>query len=273
LDIELELLSERCEYLLTLGRHEKLRKSIRSLKEYNNWPGFIFEVNLAHQFEISGVIVRRDIEKLSGSNSNIDLVISNDFGYCANLELVSVQEPNGFTNRILARGSEGLMWGRHKQIDFLRRLQDKVCLKTTKNGLPHKFPSPKDGEYNLIAIEATNSLGIKPDRWDIILAAFGMEYVVPQFQLEILGLFEDWTQISGDLEPQYHQNKYVKERIHGILFLIDKDSHHNLVNKHYDCYFVKNPLLDINESEMKDIFNLSILGPLIQSNVSVLKVA
>jgi hypothetical protein len=103
---------------------------------------------------------------------------------------------------------------------------------------------------HLIICDITKAFGHPPDYWDLQLLTRG-RYSVPELaKRDLLGLFESLNLYSPKFDAEFAGNRYLRERIHCILFLIDNSIWRSSFDPNYTCCFMTNPLLHLSDEQI-----------------------
>lgn len=257
-------LEEKCSFLLDTGRHGWVRKRARSLGDSSNWAGYAMEVHIAHALETCGLRVASGVKLLPGSKSDVDFVWLCDNGVEVRMECVRLEEPQRFWTQScqFAPGVKvmtGLQYG-EGEATLLRIAQEKIRLKTIgKGGKPVKFPVPEASSVHLIVADVSNSLGWKPDSYDLEEIALGSASALPGWKHRLVGLFESKPPDDDELLPEFERSRFVRERVHLLIFLMDESSWHHPVMADYCAHFVPNPAVAVSKLQSTAVDRL--VGP------------
>ncbi|MBI3912234.1 MAG: hypothetical protein HY320_15050 [Armatimonadetes bacterium] len=227
-----------------------------------NWLSYCLEVHFAAGFLRNEVRLAPEPRCEASNASNVDFAYEGQDGLRCNFELLRVSEAeNIWAEQELKPGVtlfEG-SWDGDDEAAQIRRLQRKLREKTIRKGAPYKMPAPGPGVYNLLVADVTGIwLGGDPDYWDCRLLAQGRQAVIEWCRLDVLGLFEPENRWGPKFDQEFKQNRYFRERVHAIVFLMDTSRWGNSLDPRYEGALALNPALLVPETWLHD------LGPVVR---------
>jgi len=249
----LSRLANEGEFLLKTGRHHWVKKRIDELNHKSNWPAYSMEVHLTYILEKNGLSTQNSKKLIPGDASDVDIIVSPVNGIEVRIECVYTAEPESFWQDYPPSESgiqffEACYQGTELE-DLFRKVQDKIRLKTVKNGGPHKFPIPNEGTVHLIVADVSEGIGFPMDDSDLDLICLGKKCLPAEMRMDVLGLYESTNILGSRFESEFEANKYLRERVHGIIFLVDRSSWHSPFNPNYQCQDRFNPILPMNPAQ------------------------
>ena len=261
----IDRLSQEGDWLLGKGRHNWVRSCAQSLNDPNNWEGYSMSVHMTYALEQRGKECRGEVQLISGDKSDVDIVYDDKNGIQIRIECVATMEPLTYwqteevdelfpaltikTARYDAEGEAGLA----------HRVQFKTRIKTIKyksvDGQtvylePTKFPVADNDSLNIIAVDVTQGTGTPPDWYDLELWSNGNGLQLFK-KMDVLGLFEAPNLFAPEFDREYNGNRYLRERVHGILFLIDRSNWRSPLNPMYDARLVNNPRIQFTDGQQQ----------------------
>lgn len=252
-------------HLLGTGRHGWVRSTANCLNSPNNWGGYAMSVHIAFQLETNGISCVGEKCLIPGEATDVDIAFEHQNGIDVAIECVATQEPANFWGPE-EEDSEvtGLMMrvisaeGGDNEKNA-RRVQHKLRVKTIKaekdsDGstvytVPVKFPSPGKNSLHIIAVDLTLGLGLQPDVLDMRALAFGNSGMPGSAYERMLGLFEQANPHGDEFGEEFRGNRYLRERVHGMLFLIDRSTLQCSLDPHYDGMLIMNTLLSLDDQQ------------------------
>jgi hypothetical protein len=263
-------LEEAGEYLLSLGHHGWVRRRVSDLTDTANWPAYMLEVLFIRELEMAGFQVQNSERRVPSDNSDLDIVYRHSNGIEVRAECVSMAEPDDYWQDDIEVEPgiifKSALYGATGEANLLRRVQSKIRLKTIrKDDRPTKFPPADTGSVQIIIADVTEAPGYRPDRWDLELLAWGNNAVGPTEQRPLLGLFEANNPYSPQFDGEFLANQYLRERIHAIMFLIDKSEYRRPLIPQYTGVFLENPYLLMDSQQLEALTYGSQLKNLIPS--------
>jgi len=235
-------------YLLQTRHHGWVSRRATDLNDAGNWPAYAMEVHLHYALENNGHTTSASVGIIPGENSDVDIVCAMQNGIKICAECVFCLEPQSFwqSKTEVASGLtiSAAFYDGDGEVGILRRVQEKIRIKTIRNsGIPTKFPPIDTSIVNVIIVDATQGAGDLLDLWDEQLLSCGKQVVNSVAQRDLLGLFEPTNPYTPSFDEEYIRNRFLRERIHALLFLHDSSIWRGPLNPTYEGRVVYNPLL------------------------------
>jgi hypothetical protein len=223
------IVSDFGDKLILLDRaanYKKLLRSLFSSKNLDEFNSYVFEVQFAYDFEVSDHPLLYETNRLGKGLSTVDFCheLGTDSDERIYFELRLIQQRNWITKLIAFEIKErkyyeiGLTGNDAK--DETIRLQNLILSKCQdKKGNPIKFTRGNESANVIVVNVSALHLGMI-DQYDCILTAYGDSAVPFYYRLGIFGLFQQLSSNhTGKDNEIYLKFKYVREAIHGILFV------------------------------------------------------
>lgn len=258
LDSVFRKLTKKADYLLSTNRHIWVKKRLTGLNDFANWHSYGMEIHFTYALEKIGQQVENSARRITNDHSDIDLVFRHKNGIEVRSEFVFIQTPNRYwTEEESSHGLTVYSAFHSGEEEFFpsRMAQSKIRLKTIrKTGEPTKFPAPGKEDFHLIICDVTQGFGCHPDYWDLQLLTQGRRAVDVMAQRNLLGLFEPKNTYGEKFDAEFGENRYLRERIHCILFLMDNSHWQSSLDPDYTCCVMLNNLL-CRSDEQNEAFN------------------
>lgn len=251
--------------LMSTGRHAWVRRRASSLNDLGNWAAYAMEVHICYALEVAGIDVANSVNVLPGSGTDVDAVWRQEDGVEVRAEFVAIREPEKFwTDReVVGDGLEALTADHDidGEADLVRVMQEKIRLKTISDaGDAVKFPVPDEASAHIIVADASRSLGLDPDWYDLQEITLGRPAALAGWRHNVLGLFEEPNAMGEAFDDDFLRNRFLRERVHAIFFLIDESPRAGPLYPLYAGHAVGNPLLALSEAQRHaiDLFGSTI---------------
>lgn len=268
---EIEFFGKKLDLLNKTGRYAGLLRRIRVWGDFANFAADVFEVHFAYMFESAGKPLEREVKLIPNSGKSVDFVYKNsnvqlNMELCHFMEGEWIREEQQKDNWQVCL-SNAQTDEKRTEKEQLIRLQRKIRGKCTdENNHPIKFPSPSDRQINIIVANISEPLLGMVDEYDCIEIVLGSPYVPRELGHGILGLA---SRLSPDAPKEfvdaYDKNRYLRERIHGVLFARDVRKSKRYIDSHYKFLFVPNLqlMMEHQYSELRSHFpeRLKIFQP------------
>ncbi len=216
---------EKLELLFDAGNYNKLFKALFSSNELNEFNSYVFEVLFAHDFQSKNQSLIYEVKQLADSDSSIDFCCKVDDQRTIHFELRLIKQRKSITNSIksqlnTSQSFEILLNGEDDKNDTIR-IQNLILSKCQKDdGTPVKFSEPKEGLYNFIVINLSETHLGMVDRGDCILSMYGDSSVPPHCRRGIFGMCQSLSDNPSDKEKEFYDKfTHFRETIHGTLFV------------------------------------------------------
>jgi len=250
-----ETLARKAQTVFQTGRHCWVKKHLTRLTDSNNWHAYAMELSLCYELETSNKKVECGVKCIADDNSDVDIVYRHTNGVEVRAECVFVNISKNYWNEVQIASGLSAISSIHRngsESAFSRIAQSKIRYKTIrKDGTPTKFPEADDNSAHLLICDVSKAIGHKPDYWDLQLLSLGRGAVHPLAQRNLLGLFESSNPYGADFVGEFRSNRFLRERIHGILFLIDDSIWRDALDPNYTCCVVRNPLLRMDDRQIE----------------------